>query len=69
MKCKLKIIRDYLGQITGNQSLLRESPVFKLIPLNGGEVSPPRSIYLTSSPINRIENARRRSLELFQDAP
>ena len=63
------MVDNYLVQITGNQSLLKESPTFKLIPLNGGEVSPPRSIYFTSSPINLIEKARRLNLELLPDAP
>ena len=53
----------------GNQSSLIKSPVFKLIPSNGGEVGPPLSIYFTSSPINRIENALRDLEVLFPVDP
>ena len=41
----------------------------KLIPLNGGEVGPPLSIYFTSSPINLIENALRDLEVLFPVEP
>ena len=40
-----------------------------MIPSNGGEVGPPLSIYFTSSPINRIENALRDLEELFPVEP
>ena len=53
----------------GNQSSRNLSPDFKLIPSNGGEVGPPLSIYLTSFPINRIENALRALEVLFPVEP
>ena len=39
------------------------------MPSKGGDVGPPRSIYLTSSPINRIENALRDLEVLFPVEP
>ena len=36
---------------------------------NGGDVRPPLSMYFTSSPINRIENALRDLEELFPVEP